>query len=59
MKKRFLKKINIDKNWTLFLDRDGVINYKIENDYIKKSISERSILFFWIKESIDFNLKSN
>lgn len=35
MKKGFLKKINIDKNWTLFLDRDGVINRKIENDYVK------------------------
>jgi histidinol-phosphate phosphatase family protein len=31
-----LKKINIDKSWTLFLDRDGVINKKIENDYVKK-----------------------
>lgn len=25
----------IDKNWTLFLDRDGVINQKLENDYVK------------------------
>lgn len=25
----------IDKTWTLFLDRDGVINKKIENDYVK------------------------
>ncbi|MFI5134767.1 MAG: HAD-IIIA family hydrolase [Chitinophagales bacterium] len=24
-----------DKSWTLFLDRDGVINKKIENDYIR------------------------
>ena len=24
-----------DKNWTLFLDRDGVINKKRENDYVK------------------------
>lgn len=24
------------KGWTLFLDRDGVINEKIENDYVKK-----------------------
>lgn len=23
------------KNWTLFLDRDGVINVKLENDYVK------------------------
>lgn len=28
--------IKIDKNWTLFLDRDGVINKKIDNDYVKK-----------------------
>jgi len=27
--------LNIDKNWTLFLDRDGVINRKRENDYVK------------------------
>lgn len=26
----------IDKNWTLFLDRDGVINYEKQNDYIHK-----------------------
>jgi D-glycero-alpha-D-manno-heptose 1-phosphate guanylyltransferase len=25
---------NIDAGWTLFLDRDGVINYEKENDYI-------------------------
>ncbi len=31
-----LKNLNIDKNWTLFLDRDGVINKKIDNDYVKK-----------------------
>jgi histidinol-phosphate phosphatase family protein len=24
----------IDKSWTLFLDRDGVINKKLENDYV-------------------------
>jgi histidinol-phosphate phosphatase family protein len=30
-----LNDLNIDKNWTLFLDRDGVINRKIENDYVK------------------------
>lgn len=30
-----LKHLNIDKNWTLFLDRDGVINKKLENDYVK------------------------
>ena len=26
----------IDRNWTLFLDRDGVINYEKQNDYIHK-----------------------
>ena len=26
---------NIDKEWTLFLDRDGVINYEKKDDYIR------------------------
>ncbi len=26
---------DIDKTWTLFLDRDGVINKKKENDYVR------------------------
>ncbi len=30
----FLK--NIDNTWTLFLDRDGVINKRLIDDYIKK-----------------------
>lgn len=30
-----LKDLSIDKTWTLFLDRDGVINHQIENDYVK------------------------
>lgn len=30
-----LKKLNIDKSWTLFLDRDGVINKRLENEYVK------------------------
>ncbi|MBP9070361.1 MAG: HAD family hydrolase [Bacteroidia bacterium] len=30
-----LKEININKDWTLFLDRDGVINKKLDNDYVK------------------------
>ncbi len=25
----------VDKNWTLFIDRDGVINYEKEGDYIR------------------------
>lgn len=31
-----LKNLNIDDSWTLFLDRDGVINLKKEGDYIRK-----------------------
>lgn len=31
-----LKHLDIDQNWTLFLDRDGVLNKKLNNDYIKK-----------------------
>ncbi len=27
--------LNIDKTWTLFLDRDGVINLHYPNDYVK------------------------
>jgi D-glycero-D-manno-heptose 1,7-bisphosphate phosphatase len=30
------KTLQIDKSWTLFLDRDGVINVKLEGDYVKK-----------------------
>lgn len=28
--------MQFDKSWTLFLDRDGVINHKLENDYVKR-----------------------
>lgn len=27
--------MDFDKTWTLFLDRDGVINRKLDNDYVK------------------------
>jgi histidinol-phosphate phosphatase family protein len=30
-----LKDLKIDKSWTLFLDRDGVINRRLEDDYVK------------------------
>lgn len=30
-----LKNLNINSTWTLFLDRDGVINRKLEDDYVK------------------------
>ena len=29
------KDLGVDKTWTLFLDRDGVINEKLDNDYVK------------------------
>ena len=32
-----LKDLHIDTTWTLFLDRDGVINKKLDNDYVKHS----------------------
>ena len=32
----FFAQYKIDKSWTLFLDRDGVINERIVGDYIKK-----------------------
>ena len=35
VRKKMNKQLNIDKHWTLFLDRDGVINEKRENDYVK------------------------
>ncbi len=31
-----MEKSNIDRSWSLFLDRDGVINEKIESDYVKR-----------------------
>src|SRR5688500_18953463 len=43
-----LKDLNIDKTWTLFLDRDGVINKKLDNDYVKHWID-----FEFIEGSID------
>jgi len=30
-----LNNLNISKEWTLFLDRDGVINHRFVNDYVK------------------------
>lgn len=31
-----LSNLNIDQSWALFLDRDGVINRRIVDDYVKK-----------------------
>ncbi len=33
--KKKLENLDINKDWTLFLDRDGVINNKIEGDYVR------------------------
>ncbi|GAB4317564.1 MAG: D-glycero-alpha-D-manno-heptose-1,7-bisphosphate 7-phosphatase [Bacteroidales bacterium] len=30
-----LSDLTIDRSWTLFLDRDGVINRRLKNDYVK------------------------
>ena len=38
-----LKDLQIDKQWTLFLDRDGVINKKLDDDYVK-NIEEFSFI---------------
>lgn len=43
-----LKHLNINKEWTLFLDRDGVINQKLENDYVK-NLNE----FVWLDNVVD------
>ena len=43
-----LNDLHIDKSWTLFLDRDGVINKKLENDYVKHWIE-----FEFLEGSID------
>ena len=38
----------IDNSWTLFLDRDGVINRKRDNDYVK-NLSE----FEWLPNAVE------
>ena len=43
-----LKDLHINKTWTLFLDRDGVINKKLENDYVKHGVD-----FEFLDGSID------
>ena len=37
VQKESLRSLHIDKSWTLFLDRDGVINKKIDGDYVRNS----------------------
>lgn len=43
MKAADLSQLNIDKSWTLFLDRDGVINERLIDDYVKQ-LNELRIL---------------
>ena len=38
-----MKDYSIDKEWTLFLDRDGVINERLIGDYVKNSEEFRFI----------------
>ncbi|MEJ6794502.1 MAG: HAD-IIIA family hydrolase [Flavobacteriales bacterium] len=44
----------INSEWTLFLDRDGVINKKIDNDYVKQ-ISEFEFLPNALKAIVSFS----
>lgn len=44
----------IDKSWTLFLDRDGVINKKRENDYVK-TLDELELLPGAVKSIVDLS----
>ena len=48
----FLSKI--DNSWTLFLDRDGVINRKLEGDYVK-TIEEFEFLPNSLKAIVAFS----
>jgi len=49
---RTLDALQVDNDWTLYLDRDGVINNLIENNYVK-NVSE-FILTEFIKANIKF-----
>ena len=45
MKKQEMHSMDLlpDKNWTLFLDRDGVINERLVGDYVKSADEFRFI----------------
>lgn len=43
VQKKLSETLNIDRDWTLFLDRDGVINKRLPGDYVK-SVSEFEFL---------------
>jgi D-glycero-D-manno-heptose 1,7-bisphosphate phosphatase len=40
-----LPDLGIDETWTLFLDRDGVINHRIEDDYVREWVQFRFLPF--------------
>lgn len=42
------KELKIDKTWTLFLDRDGVINLHYPNDYVKTWEE-----FYFLEDALD------
>lgn len=42
-----MKDLKIDKSWTLFLDRDGVINSRLPGDYVKNWVE-----FEFLEESL-------
>ncbi len=44
--------LEINNSWTLFLDRDGVINRKLENDYVKNFEEEFEFLPH-VRESLE------
>jgi len=33
---RIFREVEIDRDWTLFLDRDGTINHRLMDDYVKE-----------------------
>jgi histidinol-phosphate phosphatase family protein len=49
-----LKDLNINKEWTLFLDRDGVINIRLIDDYVKQ-LNELKIIEGVPEAIADFN----
>jgi len=43
-----MKQLTVDKSWSLFLDRDGVLNKKIDQDYVR-NVSQ----FIWLNNALD------
>ncbi len=46
--------LRVNKDWTLFLDRDGVINKKIDDDYVR-SIDQFELLPSAVKAIVNFS----